>query len=76
MKIPTMEGITARTITTARMTSRVLFSGPDDGTTVLFLHGNVSSATWWEETMVALPAAYRGIAPDQRGFGEIFTPFR
>ena len=70
MKVPTMEGITAKTITTPRLTTRILFSGPDDGIPVLFLHGNVSSATWWEETMVALPAGYRGIAPDQRGFGE------
>jgi len=36
---------------------------------VLFIHGNFSSATWWEETMVALPPRYRAIAPDQRGFG-------
>jgi pimeloyl-ACP methyl ester carboxylesterase len=70
MKIPTIEGITAKTIATDRITSRVLFSGPEDGLPVLFLHGNVSSATWWEETMVALPAGFRGIAPDQRGFGE------
>jgi pimeloyl-ACP methyl ester carboxylesterase len=35
----------------------------------LFLHGNVTSATWWEEVMVSMPAGYRGIAPDQRGFG-------
>ena len=70
MSIPTMDGITARTITTDRITTRILFSGPEDGVPVLFLHGNVSSATWWEETMVALPSGYRGIAPDQRGFGE------
>lgn len=70
MTIPTMEGITSKTITTKRITTRVLFSGAEDGVPVLFLHGNVSSATWWEETMVALPAGYRGIAPDQRGFGE------
>ena len=70
MSIPTMEGITAKTITTPRITTRVLFSGADDGVPVLFLHGNVSSATWWEETMVALPAGYHGIAPDQRGFGD------
>ncbi len=70
MSIPTMEGITAKTITTSRITTRVLFSGPEDGIPVLFLHGNVSSATWWEETMVALPPGYRGIAPDQRGFGD------
>jgi pimeloyl-ACP methyl ester carboxylesterase len=70
MSIPTMEGITARTITTDRITTRVLFSGAEAGVPVLFLHGNVSSATWWEETLAALPAGYRGIAPDQRGFGE------
>ncbi|OQY24093.1 MAG: alpha/beta hydrolase [Anaerolineaceae bacterium 4572_32.1] len=70
MTIPTLEGITAKTITTRRMTTRVLFSGPEGGIPVLFLHGNVSSATWWEETMAALPDGYRGIAPDQRGFGE------
>jgi pimeloyl-ACP methyl ester carboxylesterase len=70
MSIPTMEGITAKTITTNRITTRVLFSGAEGGIPVLFLHGNVSSATWWEETITALPAGYRGIAPDQRGFGE------
>jgi len=71
MTIPTMEGITAKKITTPRITTRVLFSGIIDASIpVLFLHGNVSSATWWEETMVALPSGYRGIAPDQRGFGD------
>ena len=47
----------------------MLFAGPDDGQPVLFLHGNLSNATWWEETMVALPAHFRAIVPDQRGFG-------
>lgn len=70
MSIPTMGGVTAKNVKTDRITTRVLFSGSDDGIPVLFLHGNVSSATWWEETMVALPAGYRGIAPDQRGFGD------
>jgi len=70
MSIPTLPGITAKTITTDRITTRVLFSGPDSGAPILFLHGNVSSATWWEETMLALPDGFRGIAPDQRGFGE------
>jgi pimeloyl-ACP methyl ester carboxylesterase len=47
-----------------------LFTGPEDGVPVLFLHGNASSATWWEENMVALPSGYRGVALDQRGFGD------
>ncbi len=68
--IPTIEGVEARTVTTGRLATRVLFSGPEDGIPVLFLHGNLASATWWEETMVRLPAGYRGIAPDQRGYGD------
>ena len=54
---------------TDRLTTRVLFTGPDDGIPVLFIHGNFSNATWWEETMLALPPKFRGIAPDQRGYG-------
>lgn len=68
--IPTLNGITAKTLTSSRITTRVLFSGPDDGIPVLFLHGNASSATFWEDVMLALPAGYRGIAPDQRGYGD------
>ncbi len=70
MFIPTMTGITAKTIATPRLSTRVLFSGGEDAIPVLFLHGNTSSATWWEETMLALPKEFRGIAPDQRGFGD------
>ena len=70
MSIPTLNGITAKSIKTKRITTRVLFSGADGGVPVLFLHGNLSSATWWEEVMVTLPPGFRGIAPDQRGFGE------
>jgi hypothetical protein len=66
MTIPTLAGITSKTITTPRLTTRVLFSGADNGIPVLFLHGNASSATYWEEVMLALPPTYRGIAPDQR----------
>ena len=69
MSVSTIPGITAKTVTTDRLATRVLFAGPDDGVPVLFIHGNFSSATWWEETMVALPPAFRAIAPDQRGFG-------
>ncbi|MBZ0318796.1 MAG: alpha/beta hydrolase [Anaerolineae bacterium] len=70
MSIPTLAGITAKTITSQRLTTRVLLSGPENGAPVLFVHGNISAATWWEETMLALPAGYRAIAPDQRGYGE------
>lgn len=69
MDIPTMEGITAHTLTTARLTTRVLTSGDDSGIPVIFIHGNVSNATYWEEVMVTLPDGYRGIAADNRGYG-------
>jgi pimeloyl-ACP methyl ester carboxylesterase len=36
---------------------------------VVFLHGNLSSSRFWEETMLALPAGVHAIAPDLRGFG-------
>jgi pimeloyl-ACP methyl ester carboxylesterase len=70
MTVPTLGGITAKTITTPRITTRVLFSGPEDGAPVLFLHGNASSATFWEEVMLALPPGFRAIASDQRAYGE------
>jgi pimeloyl-ACP methyl ester carboxylesterase len=70
MTVPTMQGISAETISTPRIRTRVLFSGDPQGEPVIFVHGNVSSATFWEETMLALPAGYRGIAPDLRGYGD------
>lgn len=69
MTIPTLDGITARNITSSRLTTRVLFSGDESAIPVVFVHGNVSSATFWEETMLSLPSGYRGIAPDNRGYG-------
>jgi pimeloyl-ACP methyl ester carboxylesterase len=57
-------------ISTKRLNSHVLISGPEDGMPVIFVHGNASSATFWEEIMLKLPAGYRGIAPDLRGYGD------
>lgn len=68
--IPILPGITSRMVATARINTHVLFSGPDDGQPVVFVHGNASSSTFWEESMLALPAQYRGIAPDLRGYGD------
>lgn len=68
--VPTLPGITSKLIATPRLNTHVLFSGPADGVPVVFIHGNFSAATYWEETMLALPAKYRGIAPDLRGYGD------
>lgn len=70
MSVPTLPRITSRNVPTSRVNTHVLFSGPDDGIPVVFIHGNFSAATYWEETMLALPPGYRGIAPDLRGYGE------
>lgn len=37
---------------------------------VLFLHGNVSSSVFWEETLSKFSSNQRLIAPDLRGFGK------
>ncbi len=67
MEIPTL--LEARSVRSARLTTRVLFSGPEEGVPILFIHGNLSAATWFEETMQRLPETYRAIAPDLRGYG-------
>lgn len=64
-----LNGITNLEVKTSRLTHNVYFSGPEDGIPVVFLHGNFSAALYWEETLLDLPAAYRGIAPDLRGYG-------
>ena len=62
--IPTLPGIHSKIVATTRLKVHALFSGPENGTPVLFIHGNASSATFWEEIMLKLPAGFRGIAPD------------
>src|SRR5512134_1018664 len=68
--VPTLPGITSRMIDTPRIQLHVLLSGPETGTPVLFIHGNASSATYWEEIMLKLTDSFRGIAPDLRGYGD------
>lgn len=64
-----LPGVTTQMVATPRLKQHVYFSGPADGIPVVFLHGNFSSALYFEETMLALPPGYRGIAPDLRGYG-------
>jgi pimeloyl-ACP methyl ester carboxylesterase len=68
--IPTLPGITSQMIATPRLRMHALFSWPADGIAVLFVHGNASSSTFWEETMLGLPGGFRGIAVDLRGYGD------
>jgi len=68
--VPSLPNITAKFVDTDRIKTHVLFSGLENGKPVLFLHGNASSATYWEEIMLMLPEDFRGIAPDLRGYGD------
>lgn len=68
--VPTLPGITSKTVDTARIQTHVLFSGDKSGEPVLFLHGNASSSTFWEEIMLMLPEGFHGISPDLRGYGD------
>lgn len=67
--VSTLPGITSRMIQTGRIQTHALLSGSDDGYPVVFVHGNFSAATYFEELMLAMPAKYRCIAPDLRGYG-------
>lgn len=60
------DGITSTRVDTDRYSAGVL-EHAGDGTPVVFVHGNVSSALFWQPTMLALP--FRSIAVDLRGFG-------
>lgn len=64
-----LPGIEITRVRTDRLETQLLTSGPEDGEPVLFLHGNLSAATFWEETMLALPDRFRGVAADLRGYG-------
>ena len=68
--VPTLPGITSKMVPTSRLNTHVLFSGPEGGVPVVFIHGNFSAATYYEETMLAMPDKFRCIAPDLRGYGD------
>jgi len=64
-----LPGITSQMVDTPRIRLHVLSSGPVDGEPVVFIHGNFSASTYYEETMLAMPPRYRCLAPDLRGYG-------
>src|SRR5687767_15572159 len=68
-----LEGISSTLVETPRLKTHLLTTGSEAGAPVLFIHGNVSSARFWEETLLALPVGYRGLAVDLRGFGDSET---
>ncbi|RBY79523.1 alpha/beta hydrolase [Geodermatophilus sp. TF02-6] len=71
-----LPGVTATRVPTPRLTQSVLHpdgvepAGP--GEAVLFVHGNVSSALFWQQPLLALAGAGgpRPLAVDLRGYGD------
>lgn len=71
-----LPGIAATRVPTPRLTQSVLHpdgvdpAGPGD--VVLFVHGNVSSALFWQQTLldVAHTGRHRTLAVDLRGYGD------
>jgi len=61
--------ITTRTGETDRLGMHVFESGPEDGTPVVLIHGNLATGRFFEQVMKNAPDHLRMIAPDMRGFG-------
>jgi pimeloyl-ACP methyl ester carboxylesterase len=65
-----LPGVRSATVDTDRIRMHYLESGPAGGTPVVLVHGNLSTARFYEHLMPAIPEAYRVIAPDMRCFGD------
>ncbi len=65
-----LEGVTSQSIKTDRLEMHYLAYGPEDGTPVVLIHGNLSTGRFYEHLMPNAPAGYRFIMPDMRGFGD------
>ncbi len=65
-----LPGVREHTTRTDRLSVHWLESGPDDGIPVVLVHGNLSTARFYEHILPGAPAQYRFIAPDMRGFGD------
>ena len=61
--------VQADDIATSRLRTHVLRSGPRDAPPLVLVHGNVSSARFFAETMAVLGERWHCVAPDLRGFG-------
>ncbi len=70
MSADVLPGISERTVETPRLRTYLLSRGSEGGTPVVFIHGNVSSSLFFQDTLLALPDGYLGLAPDMRGYGE------
>lgn len=60
-------------VATTSLNQHILSTATESGGAaqpVILVHGNCSSATFWEQVMLDLPDGFGGIAPDLRGYGD------
>src|SRR3954469_21280667 len=70
--VPLLPGIVATAVPTDRLTQQVLHPAevdPSGGEAVLFVHGNVSSAAFWQPQLLTVDPRWRPLAVDLRGYG-------
>jgi len=65
-----LEGIETTFVETERINMHVHFNKNRDATPIMFIHGNLSGATFFEEVMVDLSDQFFCFAPDLRGYGQ------
>ena len=64
-----MPRLQPQVVETDRIRTHCWVAGPEDGTPVLLVHGNLVSGRWFEAVAQRLPEGVRVVAPDLRGFG-------
>jgi pimeloyl-ACP methyl ester carboxylesterase len=63
-------GVRSATVDTGRLRTHYLEAGDADASPLVLVHGNLSTARFFEHVMPALAQKHRVIAPDMRGFGD------
>ena len=64
-----LEGVEGKFIETSRIKIFTRFTTKIQGNQIVFIHGNLTSGTYFEETMVEFENDFYCIAPDLRGYG-------
>ena len=67
-RFPLLPGVRSRMVRTSRLEQHCYESGADGAEPLLLVHGNASSARFFEQLMAALPQ-FHILAPDLRGYG-------
>jgi len=67
-RFPLLPGVRSRIVQTPRLVQHIYEHGPVDAEPLVLIHGNASSARFFETLMVVLPGYYI-VAPDMRGYG-------